>query len=87
MVKLSANTGYQLAVRAAERQASRIWVRSVTGQFQQLTRGSAVTVARDTHCAGEWEHEVHYRIEAEEKSDSSLYTLPVRYEIAINPQL
>jgi hypothetical protein len=83
MVRLSANTGYQLRVSAAGVSTSRIWVRSVTGQFQEITPGSSVTVARDSRRAGEWEREVQYRIE----SAGDLNSLPVRYEIAINPQL
>ena len=83
MVRLSANTGYQLRVSPAGLPTSRIWVRSVTGQFQELTPGSSVTVARDSHRAGEWECEVQYRIE----SAGDLNSLPVRYEIALNPQL
>jgi hypothetical protein len=63
--------------------ASRIWVRGVNGDFQELTAGSSVTVGRGTHAAGQWEREVQYRIE----SAGELNSLPVRYEMAINPQL
>jgi hypothetical protein len=40
-------------------------------------------VARGTHAAGQWEREVQYRIE----SAGNLNSLPVRYEIAIDPKL
>jgi hypothetical protein len=83
-VRMSANTGYQLMVKGTGAPTSRIWVRAVNGQFQELTAGSSVTVAQDTHCAGQWEREVHYRIETQE-SAGDLTVLPVRYEIAINP--
>lgn len=83
-VRLSANTGYQLVVRGTAIPTSRIWVRAASGEFQELTAGASVTVARDAHCAGQWEREVHYRIEAEE-SAPALNALPVRYEIAIDP--
>jgi hypothetical protein len=82
-VSMSANTGYRLIVRSAGTSTSRIWVRSVTGEFQELTAGSSVTVARDTHTAGQWAREVQYRIESAGNTDG----LPVRYEIAISPQL
>lgn len=83
-VRMSANTGYQLMVKGTGASTSRIWVRAASGEFQELTAGSSVTVARDTHCAGQWEREVQYRIETQE-SAGDLTVLPVRYEIAINP--
>jgi hypothetical protein len=83
MVRVAANTGYQLVVRGTAVAASRVWVRSVNGEFQELTAGSSVTVARGMHAAGEWDREVQYRIE----SAGDLSSLPVRYEIALNPQL
>lgn len=82
-VRMSANTGYRLIVRSAGASTSRIWVRSVTGEFQELTAGSSVTVARGAHTAGQSEREIQYRIESGGNSNS----LPVRYEIAISPQL
>jgi hypothetical protein len=82
-VRVAANTGYQLVVRGTAVTASRIWVRGVNGEFQELTAGSSVTVARGTRAAGQWDREVHYRIE----SASDLNSLPVRYEIALSPQL
>jgi hypothetical protein len=81
-VRMSANTGYRLVVKAAGTSTSRIWVRAMTGEFQELTAGSSVTVARDAHRAGQWEREVQYRIEG-----GDLNSLPVRYEIAVSPQL
>ena len=83
-VRLAANTGYQLIVRGTATPASRIWVRSVNGEFQELTAGSAVVVARDSRGGGEWERSVHYRIEA---SGNEAPVLPVRYEIAIAPTI
>jgi hypothetical protein len=83
MVRVAANTGYQLMVRGTAIADSRIWVRGVNGEFQELTTGSSVTVARGTHAAGQWDREVQYRIE----SASDLNSLPVRYEIAIDPTL
>jgi hypothetical protein len=82
-VRVAANTGYQLVVRGTAIAASRIWVRNVDGEFRELTSGSSVTVARGAHAAGQWDREVQYRIEAA----GDLNSLPVRYEIAINPQL
>jgi hypothetical protein len=54
----------------------------VTGEFQELAAGSSVTVARATHCAGQWEREVEFRIELGEAN-----RLPARYQIAFSPQL
>jgi hypothetical protein len=85
-VRMTANTGYQLVVKGTGTSSTRIWVRAASGEFQELTAGSSVTVARDTHCAGQWEREVQYRIEAPE-SAADPAALPVRYEIAINPVL
>lgn len=83
MVRGAANTGYQLMVRGTAFTTSRIWVRGVNGEFQELSAGSSVTVARGTHATGQWEREVQYRIE----SAGDLNSPPVRYEIALNPQL
>jgi hypothetical protein len=82
-VRVAANTGYQLVVRGTAVAASRIWVRGVNGEFQELTAGSSVIVARGMHAAGQWDREVQYRIE----SAGDLNSLPVRYEIALSPQL
>jgi hypothetical protein len=82
-VRVTANTGYQLVVRGTAVTTSRIWVRGVNGEFQELTAGSSVTVARGAHAAGLWEREVQYRME----SAVDLNSLPVRYEIVINPTL
>jgi hypothetical protein len=81
-VRLSANAGYRLVVKAAGTPSSRVWVRAVTGEFQELTAGSSVTVARGTQ-AVESEREVQYRIE----SAGDELGLPVRYELAIAPQI
>ena len=83
-VRLAANTGYQLIVRATATPASRTWVRGANGEFQELKAGSAVVVARDPRGGGQWERSVHYRIEA---SGSETPALPVRYEIAIAPTI
>jgi hypothetical protein len=85
-VRMSANTGYQLMVRGTGAPTSRIWVQAANGEFQELTAGSSVTVAQDTHRAGQWEREVRYRIEAQDSEDNGS-ALPVRYEIAINPTM
>jgi hypothetical protein len=82
-VRISANTGYRLIVRGTGAPSSRVWVRAVTGEFQELTDGSSVTVAQGAYGAVESEREIQYRIEAAGKEQS----LPVRYEMAISPQL
>ena len=85
MVRLSANTGYRLAVRGGL-PANRTWVRDVNGVYQELTGAAAVTVARHQHGAGEWEREVHYRVEMPEEKELS-ESLSVRYELALDPAL
>jgi hypothetical protein len=82
-VRVAANTGYQLVVRGTAVAASPIWVRGINGEFQELTAGSSVTVARGTHAAGQWDREVQYRME----SSGYMNGLPVRYEIAIDQSL
>jgi hypothetical protein len=86
-VNMSANSGYELRVRGTAASASRIWVRAVSGEFQEVKAGSTVTVAKDAQCAGQWEREVQYRIETQEGGTSTPAPLPVLYEIAISPTL
>jgi hypothetical protein len=81
-VRLSANTGYRLVVKAAGASSTRLWVRAVSGEFQELTAGSSVTVAQGNRGVDS-EREVQYRIE----SAGNGLDLPVRYELAIAPQL
>ncbi|HEX5963388.1 MAG TPA: hypothetical protein VFY42_06665 [Gemmatimonadales bacterium] len=86
-VRISANTGYRLVVVGTIPAAgSRLWVRGMDGEFQELTAGSAVTVARDLRGAGECEREVTYRTETS-ASRGSTNGLPVRYEIRIEPAI
>jgi hypothetical protein len=87
-VRLSANTGYRLVVvgTTAPAAGSRLWVRGMDGEFQELTAGSAVTVARDLRGAGEGEREVTYRIETSAPRGST-NGLPVRYEIRVEPAI
>lgn len=86
-VRLSANTGYRLIVRGMGVPTSPIWVRSADGTYQELRSGTSVTVARDSHCAGQWQREVRYRTEVTDSGDENPRALPVRYEIAIDPTL
>jgi hypothetical protein len=74
-------------VRGTGAGSSRIWVRAVNGEFQELTAGSSVTVARNGHSAGQWDREVQYRIQSADAADINEQALPVRYEIAINPTM
>lgn len=84
MVRLSATSGYQLTVQGLGTSSAKIWVRDVNGTYQELTRGSSVTVARGSHTEGQWESEVQYRVEASQSSELA-GPLPVRYEMRINP--
>ena len=84
-VRVSANTGYQLVVRGTGVPNSRIWVRAASGEFQELTAGSSVMVARGARAAGQWEREVSYRIES--AAEDGPVELPVRYEIVVSPTI
>ncbi len=82
-VSVLVNTGYRLVVKAAGVPSSRIWIRAASGEFQELTANSSITVVEGTQSVGRSEREIQYRIDSV-GDDASL---PVRYEIAINPQL
>lgn len=86
-VRLSTNTGYRLvAVGLPSSSPSRVWVRSATGDFQELVSGASVTVARDSRTAGQVEREVSYRVESA-NGDNNIEALPVRYEVVITPTI
>ena len=85
-VRLSANSSYRLVVRGISAQpTSRVWVRTVDGDYQEVVAGSSVTVARGAHSAGQLDREVSYRIESD-AVDGPL-ELPVRYEIVMDPAI
>jgi hypothetical protein len=84
-VRLAANTGYRLLVRGAATSGARVWVRANDGRFQELVEGTPVTVAQSPTGNEEWEQEVHYRVESDARQAQA--SLPVRYEIALNPAL
>lgn len=85
-VRLSSNAGYRLMVRGLEGSASRVWVRSATGEFVLLTAVASVPVARATRGSGETLQDVHFRFEAP-GSGGTPPPLPVRYELAIDPTI
>jgi len=85
-VRLAANSGYRLIARAAQPTGARLWVRAADGQFHELAPGARITVARHATGAEQWE-QVHYRIESEDAHQLEATTLPVRYEVAIDPVL
>jgi hypothetical protein len=88
-VGLSANTGYRLVVlrtdaeALASGQAPLLWVRAVNGEFQALGADRPVVVSRERHAVGQSEREVRYEMEERE----SWHSLPVRYEIVVDPTL
>jgi hypothetical protein len=85
-VRLAANTGYRLIVRGAQPTGARLWVRAADGRFHELVAGTPVTVARNANGTGDWEQEVHYRIQSEVARQPQA-PLPVRYEVAVDPAL
>ena len=84
-LRVSANSGYRLVVRGGGEfpPDARIWVRSVSGEFQEVMEGSSVVVADDAHPARIEERRVEYRIQG--AGDQT--ALPVRYELQINPAI
>ena len=88
-VQVSANTAYRLlvirtgATNTASGHAAQLWVRAANGELTALESGHPVVVARGRHEAGERSHEIVYRLQAGDPAPA----LPVRYEIAISPQL
>jgi hypothetical protein len=87
VLRLSANTSYSLVVHGAQQpvRGSRTWVRSLSGEFQELRFGSSVTVARGQGGAVELEHPIHYRVESAAGGEPA--QLPVTYELRITPTL
>jgi hypothetical protein len=80
-VHMSGNRGYRLVVRSDASSASRVWVRGLDAQYRELVPGIAVTVAEEE--AGRAEHEVSYKLQTD--APRSSITLPVRYEILVDP--
>ena len=92
-VRLAGNSGYRLLVhRTAPQRAAgtgnrgRIWVQGLDGTFHELQENSPVTVALDQSHTGELERDIVYRFETSGPADG-MVSLPVRYEIAVNPTL
>ena len=91
-VRLAANTGYRLVVvgtaslSSNDQSASRVWVRSANGRFEELESGTAVMVGWGHHADAASEPEVSFRSETS-ASGSHTDILPVRYEIRIEPTI
>lgn len=86
-VSLWTNSGYRLvAVGLPLSRGSRLWVRSATGEMQQLVPGASVMVARERRAAGQLEREVSHRIESTADA-GEIEALPVRYEVVITPAI
>jgi hypothetical protein len=87
VLRLSANTSYSLVVRGMRQpvRGSRTWVRSLSGEFQEVLPDSSVTVARGQDGGAQLEHPIHYRIESAAGGEPA--PLPVTYELRITPTL
>ena len=85
-VRLSSNASYRLIVRGLEGSASRVWVRSTTGEFVPLNAGSLVEVAHAPRGSQETLQDVYFRFEPP-VSGGTLPPLPVGYELAIDPTI
>jgi hypothetical protein len=92
-VRLISTSGYRLLVHGTAHQgdtrsdrSGRIWVQGVDGLFHELQENSPVTVARDRNRAGEFQQEVVFHLENSGPA-AEMTSLPVRYEIVVNPIL
>jgi hypothetical protein len=85
-LRISANSGYRLVVRGSGMTPAdaRIWVRSVSGEFQEVTQGSSVVVADDSQPAAEKERQLEY---LRDSSGDPALRLPLQYELQISPAI
>jgi len=86
LVRLSTNSGYRLLVKRLGGAGSRIWVKSATGEFQELTANAPVTVVSQPRGGGEEQWEVQFRQEESERGEPAA-ALPVRYDLVLSPTL
>jgi hypothetical protein len=84
-VRITANAGYRLVVRHAPGTDARVWVTSMDGELQEVTRDSSVTVDRGRG-GDELEREVHIRVDGP-GSNTSPGSLPVFYDLVMSPTL
>jgi hypothetical protein len=85
-VRIVANAGYRLVVRRAPSAQSRVWVRSADGEFQEVSRDSAVTVDQGGRGGGERESQIHFRVDGP-GTDNIPGQPPVFYDLVMNPTL
>jgi hypothetical protein len=85
-LRISANSGYRLVVRGTgiTPAEARIWVRSVSGEFQEVTNGSSVIVADDSHPVRDEERRLEYLRESSGDPD---LRLPLQYELQMSPAI
>ena len=85
-VHITTNSGYRLVVRRSPGAAARVWVRSMGGEFQELSSESPITVDRDGVGGGTLQRDVYFRVDGP-GSNGSLGPLPVFYDLVISPTL
>jgi hypothetical protein len=88
-VRVSANTAYRLSVVRCDPQDSpygRIQVQGVSGEFQRVERGTSILVALGQAESGTGRVTVLYRMQPSSSLEPAV-ALPIRYELAIAPQL
>jgi hypothetical protein len=88
-VMVSSNTAYRLSVIRNDDRNSKwgdMWVRAAGGEFQSLERGSVILVARGQSDPAIGSLNVFYRLERGAPT-GAIQAPPVRYELAITPQL
>jgi hypothetical protein len=88
-VMVSSNTAYCLSVIRNDDQNSEwggMWVQAAGGEFQSLERGLSILVARGQSDPAIGSLNVLYRMEPGNPT-GAIQAPPVRYELAITPQL
>jgi hypothetical protein len=88
-VRVSANTAYRLSVIRCDPKDSPyggMQVQGVSGEFQRVERGTSILVALGQAESGTGSLTVVYRMQPSISSGPAM-VLPIRYELAIAPQL
>jgi hypothetical protein len=86
LLRFSTNSAYRLIARRLAGDASRVWVRSATGEYQEVRTDAPITVLVEKTPALEKEWELQFRQETGERSEETAAP-PVRYDLVIAPSL
>jgi hypothetical protein len=86
LVRFSTNAGYRLVVKRLGRTGSRLWVKSASGEYQELTANAPVTVVLQPRGSGEEECEIRFREDDLERGEPAAAPL-IRYDLVMSPTL